>query len=238
MKKITTEEFVKRANKIHKDLYNYDKVIYKGNIFPVEIICPIHGSFFQTPHEHLGGCGCQICGGKVEITTEEFIKRAKKVHKYLYSYEKVEYKRNDVKVEIICPIHGSFFQTPSNHLSGHKCYKCALENKKKSNGEAKILTYLIEGNYTFRQNKEFNDLKDKKKLSYDFYLQKENVLIEFNGKQHYQFHNLFQKNYHNFLVQKHHDWLKRKYARDNKMKLIIIPYWEIDNIEKILKEEI
>lgn len=38
------------------------------------------------------------------------------------------------------------------------------------------------------------------------------------------------------LIQKHHDWLKRKYAQKNSYNLLIIPYWEKDNIEKILLE--
>lgn len=56
------EDFIIKANKIHNNFYNYDKVIYgKNNKEKVIIICPKHGEFLQTPHDHLNGCGCPKC---------------------------------------------------------------------------------------------------------------------------------------------------------------------------------
>ena len=75
-------------------------------------------------------------------------------------------------------------------------------------------------------------------LSYDFYIPSKKILIEYNGKQHYEFHKLFHKNYHDFLIQKHHDWLKRKFAKNNEYKLLIIPYWDCKIIEEILNKEL
>ena len=49
-------------------------------------------------------------------TTEEFIQDAKKIHGDKYDYSKVNYVNDSVKVCIICPVHGEFFKTPSNHL--------------------------------------------------------------------------------------------------------------------------
>ena len=57
-------EFVKRANKIHQNKYNYESVIYKNNRTKVIIKCPEHGIFYQTPHDHLYGCGCPNCSKK------------------------------------------------------------------------------------------------------------------------------------------------------------------------------
>ena len=51
------------------------------------------------------------------LTTEEFIEKARKVHGDKYDYSKVEYKTMHTKVCIICPIHGEFWQKPSNHIS-------------------------------------------------------------------------------------------------------------------------
>lgn len=75
-------------------------------------------------------------------------------------------------------------------------------------------------------------------LSYDFYIESENLLIEFNGGQHYEFISYFHKTLHDFHRQKHHDWMKRKYAIKNGYKLISIPYWEYENIEEILQKEL
>lgn len=59
-----------------------------------------------------------------KLTTDEFIRKAKEVHGDKYDYSKVEYINAKTKVLIICSIHGEFWQTPSNHLKGHKCDKC------------------------------------------------------------------------------------------------------------------
>ena len=56
--KITMDDFIKRANKIHNFKYKYDKV----NRQPVTITCIEHGNFTQKPTNHLDGCGCQKCG--------------------------------------------------------------------------------------------------------------------------------------------------------------------------------
>lgn len=57
--------------------------------------------------------------------TSEFIEKAKKKHGDKYDYSKVEYIGGHKNVIIICPEHGDFFQSPSNHLSGKGCLKCS-----------------------------------------------------------------------------------------------------------------
>ena len=131
-KTCTTEEFIKKARKVHGDKYDYSKVNYVRSTIKVEIICPKHGSFWQTPSAHLSGQGCRKCGNesigqKLRMTTEEFIEKARKTHGDKYDYSKVNYVKQDVNVEIICPKHGSFFQNPNNHIRGANCPICALE---------------------------------------------------------------------------------------------------------------
>ena len=57
-------------------------------------------------------------------TTSQFIEDAVKVHGDKYDYSKVNYISCKDKVEIICKVHGSNFQTPSNHLKGQGCQRC------------------------------------------------------------------------------------------------------------------
>ena len=64
-------------------------------------------------------------------TTEEFIQQAKKVHGNKYDYRATTYVKSSEKVKIICPNHGEFEQTPSDHLSGRRCMQCYLDNKSK-----------------------------------------------------------------------------------------------------------
>ena len=61
-KKLTTEEFIEKARKIHGDRYDYSLVVYgKDNNEPVQIICKKHGPFWQTPRSHLDGKNCWRC---------------------------------------------------------------------------------------------------------------------------------------------------------------------------------
>lgn len=124
-KKLTTEEFIKRAKEVHGDKYDYSKVEYKNNHTKVKIICLIHGVFKQEPRMHLSGEGCVDCSGSRKKTTEEFIEQAIVQHGNKYDYSKVEYKNTNTKVKIICPIHGEFEQTPECHLMGQGCSACS-----------------------------------------------------------------------------------------------------------------
>lgn len=128
-KKVTTESFIKRAREVHGDKYDYSKTKYIKAIEKVTITCPQHGDFQQTPNSHLNGNGCPKCknentGNRCRSTSEDFIKRSKDVHGDKYDYSKVDYKRNSEKVEIVCPIHGPFWQFPQNHLRGCGCPEC------------------------------------------------------------------------------------------------------------------
>jgi len=127
--KLTTEKFIEKSNNVHGiGTYDYSKVKYINSHTKVEIICPKegHGSFWQTPNSHLNGNGCSSCSGNKKSTTEEFIEKANEVHgKGTYNYSKVKYINNYTEVIIICPIHGDFKQTPTNHLKGEGCPICA-----------------------------------------------------------------------------------------------------------------
>lgn len=128
MRKRTTEEFIQKAKEIHGDKYDYSKVNYINTDTKVCIICPEHGEFWQTPYHHLCSKGCNICSGKTQKTTKQFIEEARKIHGDKYDYSKVEYVNAYTKICIICPIHGEFRQTPHMHLQGKRCRKCGIEN--------------------------------------------------------------------------------------------------------------
>ena len=124
-----TEQFIKEAEEVHGDRYDYGKVEYKKSKIHVEIICRKHGPFQQQPNKHLSGQGCPECGKEVAATcqlasVQEFIERAREVHGERYEYKKVRYKGANTKVEIFCPRHGTFLQTPGSHLYGRGCRKC------------------------------------------------------------------------------------------------------------------
>lgn len=102
----------------------------------------------------------------------------------------------------------------------------------RSTGELSIQNVLNEANVSFEREKTYEDLINPEtnyKLRYDFYLPSLNRLIEFDGVQHYQEVDLF-GGQEEFLKRQSLDLLKNKYALNNNIALVRIPYWEKDNI--------
>lgn len=118
---------IDKATAIHNGKYDYSKVVYDGVYVKVEIVCPVHGSFWQTPKNHIyAKCGCKDCAND-RIAGSFDIKTANRKHGHKYDYSKVVYKNVDTKVEIICPIHGSFHATPYKHVNdGTGCPDCKI----------------------------------------------------------------------------------------------------------------
>lgn len=120
--------FVEKARKVHEDKYGYIENSYSTNKKPMTIVCPVHGEFQQAPSDHLKGWGCSKCSKKYKPTTEEWINRVAPLYNYRFDYSKVNYIDNKTNVVIICPEHGEFLVTPSNHIKGNGgCPKCAGE---------------------------------------------------------------------------------------------------------------
>lgn len=129
----TTSEFIKRANNIHNNVYDYSLVNYINIMNHVKIICKKHGEFHQTPNDHINsGHGCPKCGNIMKsiaktLTTEHFIGRAQQVHGNKYDYSLVKYVKNNAKIQIICMLHGTFIQTPNDHINSRSgCPTCGV----------------------------------------------------------------------------------------------------------------
>lgn len=58
---LSEHEFIKRAQELHKNKYDYSKVTYTTCNQKVCIICPTHGEFMQNANSHLRGVGCPKC---------------------------------------------------------------------------------------------------------------------------------------------------------------------------------
>ena len=140
--KNTKDFFIDRATKNHNGKYDYSKVEYVNSSVPVCIICPDHGEFWQTPHNHLNSTGCKKCKSNkhlgVKDSLESFIEKAHKIHGDKYDYSKVEYVNSTTPVCIICPDHGEFWQTPSNHTNKIHPKGCDKCNRLKHSNDEKI----------------------------------------------------------------------------------------------------
>lgn len=111
---------------------------------------------------------------KKRITTEEFIQRSKKIHDDKYDYSESIYENYLVKVKIICPLHGEFYQLGNHHMCGRGCIKCGIINKKKTTEEfIKECNSRIEDNkYNTRYNFDdviYNGAKEKVKIKCDLH---------------------------------------------------------------------
>ena len=132
-KKLNTEEFIIKAQKIHGDVFDYSKVEYINNQTNIVIICKTHGPFEKCPTSHLyQRSGCADCSGFKKSNTEDFITKAKEIHGDVYDYSKVEYINAHTNIVIICKKHGPFEQTPTRHLSGSGCRTCGHDTSRQS----------------------------------------------------------------------------------------------------------
>ena len=226
-KKNTQTDVLSNFYKIHGDKFDYSLVKYNGANKNIKIICKEHGEFKQLYTNHLSGQGCPKCRGLYK-TNKEFIRECKLKHSNLYDYSKTNYINIKEKIEIICKIHGSFLQKPSNHLSGQGCPSCLF-----SKGELFIKNYLINNNIEYKTQHTFDECKNKNKLPFDFYLFEKNICIEYNGLQHYKPIEYFGGEIE-FQQRVIRDKIKADYCKINNINLIIIKY--NDDISIKLKE--
>ena len=225
-------EFIRRAKIVHGEKYSYFSLNYVNGRTCVAITCPEHGIYMQKPYDHLNGCGCKKCAGLSRKTNNEFISESKKIFGDCFTYNDVDYVSNHQKVIIGCKTHGDFFVTPNNHLSKKQgCPVC-----KESKGEHKIRTILNRMNIEYVREKTFdNCVRCRRKLPFDFYLPKQNLVIEYDGKQHFEPVDAFGGvvGYNETIK---NDRFKNKFLFENNIVMLRISYDEYDNIETILKK--
>ena len=231
--KFTTESFITEAKKIHGNMYDYSKTRFTNAQEKVVITCPIHGDFKQRIYDHLKGNGCPLCHGTRRYTVDEFINRARQIHGDKYNYSSIsEYVNNTTPLPIICPIHGKFYQTPLHHINSRcGCPKCS-----ESKGEREIEQWLIKNKikyiHPFVIENIPKDIRTTGIIKPDFYLPSYNLIIEYNGKQHY----IPQKGFGGqikFESQIKRDSYLRSYCLKHGIKLLEIPYTEKDIICQI-----
>lgn len=205
---------------------------------PMSMVCPNHGRFEQVPERLiLGGFGCQKCGWEkgAELkknSTEDFIRRSKELHGDRFTYELTDYRGSNEPVKVTCKKHGVIeLELAYYHLHGWGCRDCGLD-KHSSLGEEKISRWLKKEKIAFERQKAFPGLKRTRSLRYDFFVNAWNVVIEFNGQQHYQAFEPFGGQSTLELTQES-DQIKFNFAQETGLELVIIRF--DDNIEDCLE---
>lgn len=239
--KLSEEIVIQRMHKIHNHKYSYPNFNYINRRMIINIVCPVHGIFQQTINCHIyKKAGCPKCKNdncrKIKRKSFKYFKeKANIIHDFFYDYSKAEkvYLDSTYKIPIVCPKHGTFYQTFRNHVNSKAgCPKC-----RQSKGELLIYKWLKDHNIKFKSQKTFLDCKGvKNKLPFDFYLPKYNICIEYDGKQHFEpvcFNGInFKIANENFKKLKINDKIKTNYCQENNIILIRISYK--DNVASLL----
>lgn len=155
--------------------------------------------------------------------------KSDKIHKNKYDYSLVDYTTTETKIKIICHEHGIFEQIPVSHLQGKGCKSCI----KKSKGELKIASILSDKKIKYEKEYTYDNCRNINPLPFDFYLPEYNILIEYDGKQHFEAIDYF-GGISGLEYRQLNDKIKNEYCDSNNIKLIRIRYDE--NISKKLKE--
>ena len=133
-KRLTNEEFIKKAKLVHEGKYDYSKVNYINTGTKICIICPEHGEFWQTPNNHLFGAGCPVCPeSNLESKVRHFLLKNKIVFEQEKGFDWLRYKHKmfldfflpDYSVAIECQGGQHFF--PTRLFGGEDFYKLTLE---------------------------------------------------------------------------------------------------------------
>lgn len=164
--------------------------------------------------------------------TSYFIEKARAVHSDFYDYSKVGYVNSETKVCIICPTHGEFWQRPSHHYRRKGCSKC-----RRSRGECQIFKYLTENNIEFEEQKSFDSCRLKQVLPFDFYIPDFNLLIEYQGQQHFEPVKFFGGE-QAFKLRVTKDQIKKDWCLDNNIQLFEIRHDQdiVPELDKIINK--
>ena len=229
----TNKEFIQEVFKLVNNEYTFLEE-YKGSMTKIKCKHNKCGYIWNiSPASFLKGTRCPKCM-RIRNTKSrtksnaEFIQEVYNLvgneyiflEKYINNKTKIKCKHNTCGYK--------WYVFPGNILRGHGCPKC-LESK----GEKGIASYLDKYSINYIQEYKFDDCKNKIPLPFDFYLSDYNICIEYDGGQHYRPIDYFGGKKRFKYIQQN-DNIKNQYCKDNNIPLLRIPYWEFDNIEKIL----
>lgn len=152
-----------------------------------------------------------------------------------------EYANMQTKVAVLHETCGniSHIRLTDVVYKGVSCKYCNMPN-----GEKLVKSVLTQLGLSFEMQKTFDDLKNINKLSYDFYVPSKELLIEYQGEQHFKCKNFGgmskEKAQIKFELQQINDELKREYAKAKGFKLIEVPYTvkTLSDVKKFLEENI
>lgn len=248
-KKMYENNLVKRQSKLYLDALDAcDKKGYEliskqeeivNNITYITYRCPIHGLQKMRISNLITGRGCPECSTDVKsekyrLSPYEVEERVNSLGGKLLNKQDYinQYEKNLVIECIYCKKPFTTSLVLFTQHGGQICPNC---KDTESIGERRIRTCLESNNILFEQEKWFADCRDVNPLPFDFYLPDYNLLIEFDGKQHYEQGHF---THSHLSYTQAHDAIKDTYCKGNNINLLRIPYWDMNNIETILNNKL
>lgn len=236
----TNEEFIAQLKLINPNIIPLQEYIQAK--IKILVMCAKCGhKWMATPDILLQGIGCSECSKKRKHniqakSNEQFLKELAKVNPMLLPLD--PYYNDHTKMRVQCLKHNYIWSAMPNKIL-HRytgCPKCSIYNN-----EQKIVNFLEEMNYNVILQKRFKDCRDKYALPFDIFVEKYNLLIEYQGEQHYKPIRRGSMTDSEALEQlqitQYHDKIKLEYCQSHNIPLICVPYWEQNNIEAFLKIE-
>lgn len=217
----TTEEFKKEVQELGYNRYELVSE-YTNDGTKVEILHHDCGRKYKvTPSGFISGNRCSKChkdNMRKTKSKEEFAKDFEALEGEEYTLLS-DYKRNDKKVLVRHDVCGREYKvTPNKFYQGRRCPHCRA-----SKGEVYVRRILDGNSIDYEYQKGFEELRYENPLTYDFYIPKKKIAIEYQGKQHYEPIEHF-GGMEEYLLQVERDKVKRIFAKDNNITLIEVPY--------------
>lgn len=174
-------------------------------------------------------CGC-ITHVYRKRTSEEFIQELNSYHNNEFELvgEYIDQLHKVLLKHVPCGIIWSVRPSDIIHGRSH-CPKCRT---KESQGEQRIRQWLEIHDISYIQQAPLKNSKQR----FDFFLPDLNLAIEYNGRQHYHYTEFFHKTYDGFLQYQERDRRKEQYCQQHNIDLLIIPYTQDNDIEKIIEK--
>ena len=222
-------------------LSSIDDILCSSSI--VRYKCPKHGIIETKIYALLLHHGCSSCqyeeiSKRSKHTIQDIIELGESLNiEILNPEEYVDYYT--INLKCICNKCGKIYLVSYQLLQQNKCLICPQCSKSESRGETKVRLYLENNSINFEQQKRFYDCRTTVPLPFDFYLKDLNTVIEYDGEGHY--HKVDFRGHdgtETFKRTKSNDKIKNIYCKNNNINLIRIPYWDFNNIEKILDKEL
>ena len=232
--KYTNEELKEKLNKKYEYTFPEYNVGSRGLI---EVFCKKHNYKFKSNFSNLQRHDCRFCAIeehnlKLTKSKEEFLEQCKNKFGNLYEYNLSEYKNGLSYITVVCKSCTDARKIIAKSFLNSKgiCPICDS-----SEGEFRIRKILTEKNISFKQHcYDFKDCKYKNTLEFDFYLPDYNIVIEYQGEQHYIDNGW--KSGKEFEEQQIRDKIKREYCKSNNIRELEISYTSLEEIEKIILE--